>query len=208
MNGDYLRRMKFFIAIAAGVAGNLPEHLRFGGPNPNFMVDSKGLSDAWTAGQAYSGISVQGLVSWVGLAGCGAGEEEDAFAGVAGKGGGAFELGAGFGVAAQFVEKVSADSGEKMVARKRGFGSEGVYECEASLRAVGHGDGYGTVEFNDGGWSELGEFGVEDDDAGPIGFGWRAGAGVASGDLGLEEIGAARGVEFMSAFDCGESAMD
>jgi hypothetical protein len=39
-------------------------------------------------------------VSWVSLAGCGAGEEEVAFAGVAGKGGGAFELGAGFGVAA------------------------------------------------------------------------------------------------------------
>jgi hypothetical protein len=39
-------------------------------------------------------------VSWVSLAGCGAGEEECAFAGVAGKGGGAFELGAGFGVAA------------------------------------------------------------------------------------------------------------
>jgi hypothetical protein len=39
-------------------------------------------------------------VSWVSLAGCGAGEEEVAFAGVAGKGRGAFELGAGFGVAA------------------------------------------------------------------------------------------------------------
>jgi hypothetical protein len=39
-------------------------------------------------------------VSWVSLAGCGAGEEEVAFAGVAGKGGGAFELGAGFRIAA------------------------------------------------------------------------------------------------------------
>ena len=39
-------------------------------------------------------------VSWVSLAGCGAGEEEVAFAGVAGKGGGAFELGAGFEVSA------------------------------------------------------------------------------------------------------------
>jgi len=39
-------------------------------------------------------------VNWASLAGCGAGEEEVAFAGVAGKGGGAFELGAGFGVAA------------------------------------------------------------------------------------------------------------
>jgi hypothetical protein len=73
---------------------------------------------------------------------------------------------------------------------------------------VGHGDGYGAVELDDWGWGELGEFGVEDDDAGPVGFGWRAGAGVAGGDLGLEEIGAAGGVDFMSAFDCGESAMD
>jgi hypothetical protein len=39
-------------------------------------------------------------VGWVSLAGCGAGEEEVAFAGVAGEDGGAFELGAGFGVAA------------------------------------------------------------------------------------------------------------
>jgi len=39
-------------------------------------------------------------VSWISLAGCGAGEEEVAFAGVAGKGGRAFELGAGFGEAA------------------------------------------------------------------------------------------------------------
>ena len=36
----------------------------------------------------------------LGLAGGGAGEQECAFTGVAGKGGGAFELGAGFGVAA------------------------------------------------------------------------------------------------------------
>ena len=54
----------------------------------------------------------------------------------------------------------------------------------------------------------MGEFGVEDDDAGPVGFGWRAGAGMAGGDLGLEEIGAAGGVDFMRAFDGGESAMD
>jgi hypothetical protein len=39
-------------------------------------------------------------VSWGSLAGCGAGEEKVAFADVAGKGGGAFELRAGFGVAA------------------------------------------------------------------------------------------------------------
>src|ERR1700683_4325234 len=39
-------------------------------------------------------------ISWLSLAGCGAGEEEVAFAGVAGKCGGAFELGAGFEVAA------------------------------------------------------------------------------------------------------------
>jgi hypothetical protein len=39
-------------------------------------------------------------VSWVSLAGCGAGKEEVAFAGVAGKAGGAFELDPGFRVAA------------------------------------------------------------------------------------------------------------
>ena len=89
-----------------------------------------------------------------------------------------------------------------MVARKRGHGSEGIYECETGLGAVGHGDGYGTIEFDNGGWSELGELGIEDDDAVPIGFGWRAGARVAGGDLALKEIGAAGGVDFMSALDC------
>jgi hypothetical protein len=147
-------------------------------------------------------------VSWVSLAGCGASEEEVAFAGVAGKSGGAFELGTGVAVAAQFVEEVGADAGEKMVARKRGLGSEGVYECEAGTRAVGHGDGYGAIELDDGGGDELGELGVEDDDAVPIGFGCGAGTGVAGSDLGLEEIGAAGGVDFMSTFDCGQSAMD
>jgi len=39
-------------------------------------------------------------ISLVSLAGCGAGEQEVAFTGVSGKGGGAFELGAGFGVPA------------------------------------------------------------------------------------------------------------
>ncbi len=56
-------------------------------------------------------------VSWIGLARRGSGEKEVAFAGVAGKGGGAFEFGAGFGVAAEFVEEVGADAREKMVAR-------------------------------------------------------------------------------------------
>ena len=39
-------------------------------------------------------------LAWVSLTGCGAGEEQVAFAGIAGKGGGASELAAGFGVAA------------------------------------------------------------------------------------------------------------
>lgn len=42
----------------------------------------------------------------------------------------------------------------------------------------------------------------------PIGFGWRPGTGVARGDLGLQEIGAAGGVDFMGAFDGGQAAMD
>jgi hypothetical protein len=51
-------------------------------------------------GAAVCGLLFFPRVSWVSLAGCGAGEEEVAFAGVAGKGGGAFELGAGLGEAA------------------------------------------------------------------------------------------------------------
>ena len=118
-----------------------------------------------------------------------------------GEGGGEFELSSGFMMAAKFVEEVSADAGEEVVAGERG--GEGVYECEAGLGAVGHGDGYGAVEFDDGGGAELGELGVEEDDAGPVGFGGSAGAGVAGGDLGLEEIGAAAGVDSKGAFDRG-----
>jgi outer membrane protein assembly factor BamB len=58
-----------FIAMAAGVAANLPEWPQFGGPNRNFMVESKGLAPAWPAegprklwmrplGEGYSGISI------------------------------------------------------------------------------------------------------------------------------------------------------
>ncbi len=45
--------------------------------------------------------------------------------------------------------------------------------CEAGKGAVGHGDGYGSVELDDGGGDELGELSVEHDDASPVGFGWR-----------------------------------
>lgn len=59
----------FFVAMAVGVAGNLPEWPQFGGPNRNFMIDSKGLAAAWPAegpkklwmrplGEGYSEISV------------------------------------------------------------------------------------------------------------------------------------------------------
>ncbi len=52
------------------------------------------------AAAAMSRLSFSLGVSWVSLAGCDAGEEECAFAGVARKGGGAFELGARFEMAA------------------------------------------------------------------------------------------------------------
>lgn len=57
------------MAMAVGSAANLPEWPQFGGPNRNFMVDSKGLADSWPAagpkklwmrplGEGYSQISV------------------------------------------------------------------------------------------------------------------------------------------------------
>ena len=59
-----------------------------------------------------------------------------------------------FGESPHLHQQVSANTGEKMVARERGC--EGVYELEAGLGAVSHGDGYGAVEFDDGGGDELG----------------------------------------------------
>jgi outer membrane protein assembly factor BamB len=65
-----MKALIFLIAMAVGVAGNLPDWPQFGGPNRNFMVDSKGLADAWPAqgpkklwmrplGEGYSEISVE-----------------------------------------------------------------------------------------------------------------------------------------------------
>ena len=68
---------------------------------------------------------------------------------------------AGFGEAVEFEEEVAADAGEEVVALERWVGGEGVDEVEGGLRAVGHGDGDGAVELDDGGWGEVGELGVE-----------------------------------------------
>jgi outer membrane protein assembly factor BamB len=64
-----MKASMFFIAMAIGVAANLPDWPQFGGPNRNFMVESKGLADAWPTGgpkklwmrplgEGYSEISV------------------------------------------------------------------------------------------------------------------------------------------------------
>src|SRR5580698_158313 len=64
-----MRATIFFISMAVGVAGNLPDWPQFGGPNRNFVVDSKGLAAQWPAegpkklwmrplGEGYSEISV------------------------------------------------------------------------------------------------------------------------------------------------------
>jgi len=102
-------------------------------------------------------------------AGSGAGEEEDAFAGVLGEGGGEFELSSGFVVAAEFTEEVGADAGEEVVSVEEGVGGESFYEVEGGLGAVGHGDGYGAIELDDRGWGQVSQFGIEGYDAGPVG---------------------------------------
>ena len=91
-------------------------------------------------------------VALLGFAGGGAGEEEDAFAGVLGEGGGEFELSSGFVVAAEFTEEVGADAGEEVVSVEEGVGGESFYEVEGGLGAVDHGDSYGSVELDDRGW--------------------------------------------------------
>jgi outer membrane protein assembly factor BamB len=64
-----MKASTFFIAMVAGLAGDLPEWPQVGGPHRNFMVDTKGLADAWPAGgpkklwvrplgEGYSEISV------------------------------------------------------------------------------------------------------------------------------------------------------
>ena len=58
---------------------------------------------------------------------------------------------------------------------------EGFYEGVGGLGALGHRDGYGAVEFYDRGWGEAGEFSVEGDDSGPVGFVGGVCPGVAGG---------------------------
>ncbi len=84
--------------------------------------------------------------------------------------GGAGEFGAGFVEAAQFFEEVGADGGQEVVGLERRFGNEIVDEFEASLRAEGHGDGDGAIEFNDRRGREPGQGFVKGGDAGPGGF--------------------------------------
>lgn len=57
-----------------------------------------------------------------------------------------------------------------MVGLERRFGNEVVDEFEASLRAEGHGDGDGAIEFNDRRGREPGQGFVKGGDAGPVGF--------------------------------------
>ena len=69
-----------------------------------------------------------------------------------GEGSGEFELSSGFMMAAKFVEEVSADAGEEVIAVEGGVGGESFYQVEGGLGAVGHGDGYSAIEFDDWGW--------------------------------------------------------
>ena len=151
-------------------------------------------------------------LSWDGWRRClcagGTFEEQAALAGVAGEGCCALELGAGFGVAAQFGEEIAAYAGQQVVVLERSFGGEGVDELDACLRAEGHSYGYGSIEFYDGGWGCVGQLCVEVYDAGPVGLGWGAGSCVAGCDFGLQEVGAACGVDFCGSLDCGEATMD
>jgi len=50
------------------------------------------------------------------------------------------------------VEEIGSDAGEEVVAVKRWVVGEGFDQVEASLGTSGHGDGYGSVEFDDWGW--------------------------------------------------------
>lgn len=114
--------------------------------------------------------------------------QQSAFACVAGEGGGALELGPCLLVAAELVEEVAAHTGEKVIAPEGGLVGERVDEGECGGGTGGHGDGDGTVELDDGRWSEADELGVERGDAVPVGGFGSEGAGVAGGDRCLQGV--------------------
>src|SRR5690349_11162531 len=93
-----------------------------------------------------------------------------------------------------------------MVVLQRRIGREGVDEFEAGGGAVGHGDGDGAIEFDDGGCREMRKLFVEAGDARPIRFFGGASASVAGGNGGLQSVRSGCGVRFFREVESGESA--
>ena len=137
-----------------------------------------------------------------------AGEEEVAFAGVAGEGSGALEFGAGFVEAVEFLEQVGADAGQEMVGLERGLVEEGVDEIESGLRTISHRDSDSAVEFDDGRWNELDKRIVEGNDAAPIGLFRTTGAGVTRSNGSLNSVGAEFPAKALCAREGGSATTD
>ena len=140
--------------------------------------------------------------------GLGPGDEEFAFAGIAGEGSGTLEFFAGFGVAAEFEEEIAADAGQEMVVPESGISGKSVDEREAGGGPGSHGHGDGAIEFNNGRRREAGKLFVESGDARPIGFFGSASARVACGDGRLQSVRSQIGGGFFGAVESGESAAD
>src|SRR5579859_783676 len=75
-----------------------------------------------------------------------------------------------------------------MVGLEARLGHQDVHQLEGGGGTLGHGYGYGAVQLDYGGRGEVGQLGVEVDDAGPVGGVGGAGSGVAGGYGGLQGI--------------------
>jgi hypothetical protein len=54
------------------------------------------------------------------------------------------------------VEEIGANAGQKVVAVEGWVRGEDFYQIEGGLRAVEHGDGHGSIKFDDRGWGQMG----------------------------------------------------
>src|SRR5580704_14885732 len=120
--------------------------------------------------------------------GAGAVQEQFAFAGVAREGGGAFEIGLGFGKAAELEEKIGADAWEEMVGLERGIRRKRLDEFETCCRTESHADGNGTIEFNHWRGRPFAQLLIERSDSSPVGSLCIEGARMAGSDGGLERV--------------------
>lgn len=116
------------------------------------------------------------------------------------------ELRTGLVEPTQLLQERRADGGELGVGRQARLVGQLLRQGQPTVRPVGHADGDGAVEGDDGGGREVMQDRVEGGDPAPVGALDARGARVAGGDRGLQSVGA--GTEGLGGLERGETATE